>query len=163
MITYNIINFSPTGYYQNEQGSSTCFPCIAGRYNNHTRQSSCINCNPNRFAKAPIALQCLDCPTGYASPKLGGFLCSQCAAGRYHDLKLQICEQCPQAWYQSSRGADKCVICPTGYLNNYTNQPACGTFFLFLTFNNSLSIFSLTSQFFLIFVQHLAIQADSLI
>ena len=100
---------------------------------------------------------CVNCPEGqFTNGETGAAFCSVCKAGRYRDLRVDQCEDCPIGWYQESAGQFSCLACVAGFHQNEKQKQFClpcvrktPMFMLLLLFIISLSTLTFFLCFFL--------------
>jgi len=97
----------PAGYYNSENASTLCMPCVGGTYSN-AGSTVCSKCAAGK----------------YAGPVQSG--CQECAAGTYSHMEgLSECALCALDTYAEARGSTVCSVCPSEVVHNVKN-----TFFI---------------------------------
>ena len=119
----------PVGQYQNENGTTFCKLCEAGKYNDKIGQISCDNiCESGKYSQVG-ASSCTECPAGRIGSNL--FIHKQnkqckeaCKAGTYSTSGSTDCLQCQEGRY-SNTGSSGCKLCEAGKYNDKIGQSIC--------------------------------------
>jgi len=113
------------GYYQPEEGKSSCLACAAGTAQPNTKQTGCIDCLPGTWSGSAYA-NCAACPAGYKCPDAKMTTYTPCELGYYQGLTGQtVCIECPIGYYASSTARTVCTACPAGQYQDTTAQSTC--------------------------------------
>ena len=101
------------GYYQDEQGQTTCKECPVGYTTITTAACFCIKlCSPGNFSENGME-PCKPCPSGTYSTNLGSTSCFNCNSVENRKLCLFFvdpCEKCQHVCHNNSGCA-----CHEGY------------------------------------------------
>ena len=101
----------PQGYYQNQQGSGSCLPCIPGRTSNITGAKNCLDCESNTYSSSSASTSCLACVTGRTSD-VGSARCSACSSGKHLINGVgSECRTCPSGYSQKKQNQNSCKSC----------------------------------------------------
>ena len=113
----------PSGWVQDQVGTSNCTACSAGTYQQHTAQSACDTC-PSGWWPNNDQSACDTCPSGWVQDQVGTSNCTACSAGTYQqDTAQSACDTCPSGWV-SNNDQSACDTCPSGWVSN-NDQSAC--------------------------------------
>ena len=114
-----------------ENATRPCQACPYGWVNNIPISYQCTEClstqqpNPTRTACEP--LQQSSCKKGEYGDKSRWLedICQECPEGWYQDEEQQWeCKGCPSGYFAKNRIVE-CVTCPEGFFQNQANQPSC--------------------------------------
>ena len=102
--------FSIWGVRPAEFGA-TCHLCPAGYYNNQNASTHCAACDAGKYSREG-AIVCIGCGVGTIS-HVGQSSCSLCEAGTYAARQgLSVCSACGLDTFAEARGSSVCSICP---------------------------------------------------
>lgn len=108
-------------------GTSTCDACPAGRFMNHTNsRPECYACPPGHFSTIDGAAGCEQCFPGYFSATRGSTACESCAKGRYAgSYGMSACVECAVGTSAPERGRRECDECPAGRYASELGTETC--------------------------------------
>ena len=131
----------PAGYYQLDNRSSLCLPCLPGTAETSTGQPSCSQCEVNYFADVQKLVECKPCGSGTSTKnKTGSTSCSPCGAGEYgddcascavgqyrerDDPTFTSCRDCHQGYYQDQTSQASCLPCIPGQFQDREGNESC--------------------------------------
>ena len=125
----------PQGKNIEQEGSSLCLECSAGKFG--SVEKTCTEC-PGGWFRDPTAAgddrtECSQCPKGWETgqkekegetgQKSGQAACAKCDAGQYGTSK-GICTDCPAGKYQDGKGENDCKDCGMNTFSNKTGRKA---------------------------------------
>ena len=125
----------PLGTYQDQPGSSTCKPCLAGHYCDVSADTgtiypalcsagtACPNstvvptpCAAGYYQSSAGSSSCLVCPSGYyCGDPLGTVTPIACGPGTKCVEKSVVPASCNPGTYQDSSRSSECQVCREGY------------------------------------------------
>mgnify|MGYP001436401976 CR=1 FL=1 len=131
----------PTGWIQDNEGTSFCQSCNAGMYQIYDSEGkpTCEACGVGRFQRSPGNTTCEECPNGWGNDEAGASSCNSVPPGSFTVLGQQskcqrgsTCQganepprQCPTGTYTNSTGSVSCIPCSPGKFAYSTGNVKC--------------------------------------
>ena len=138
-------------YSEFVKGSSRCLNCTAGTYTSTDEKSECTQCDGGTYTSLDGQSQCQTCPRGkHSDLTIGSTECVECIPGRFSSQNsTTLCSPCPRGRYSTQNASRECKICTSGHHTEgfelgSTSCVQCdvGTFYIFLLFSSSSTLFS---------------------